>query len=135
MKKSQSDGKRPRLSELERQIMQIIWDKGKANSRQIKETFDEIRPLAINTILTVMRRLEKKNYIKEVPRIGRAKMYKPVVPREMVAKKSLRRLLEGLYRGSASSMVAQLLNTENIQEDELEGIRQMLDRKFKKKKR
>lgn len=135
MKKKKTRNERPKLSDLERQVMQIIWSLGKANSRQIKEVLDPERPLALNTIITVLKRLQTKDYIKEIPRIGRLKVYKPKVPREQVARRSLQSLLNGLYRGSAASMVAQLLKTENIKEDELEEIRRMLDENMDSRKK
>ena len=54
------------LSSLERRVMQVIWEKNKATSKEIKKALEPTKQLALSTILTILSRLEKKQYIKEI---------------------------------------------------------------------
>lgn len=121
------------LSELEREVMSIIWEKNRASSREIKEALEPERPLALTTILTVLSRLRKKNYIAEVPRLGRAQVFQPLVPRERVATKRIRGVLKHFFSGSPSSLVSHLLDHESIDASELIEIRRLLEEKMNKK--
>ena len=120
------------LSELEREVMSIIWEKKKVTSREIREALEPERPLALTTILTVISRLKKKKYILEVPSLGRSMVFKAAIPREKVAGNRLRGLLKQFFRGSPSSLVAHLLDSESISDDELKEIRGILEEKMEK---
>jgi predicted transcriptional regulator len=122
------------LSELEREVMTIIWQKGRASSREIKDALDASRPLALTTILTVLSRLRKKNYIAEVTRLGRAQVFKPLVPLEKVATKRIRGVLKHFFSGSPSSLVSHLLDHESMDDLELMEIRRLLEEKMNKKR-
>ena len=122
------------LSDLEREVMSIIWEKGRASSREIKEVLEPKRPRALTTILTVLSRLRKKNYITEIPRLGRARIFKPLVPRERVATRRIRNVLKHFFSGSPSSLVSHLLDHESIDDSELLEIRRLLEEKMNKKR-
>jgi len=123
------------LSELEQEIMNILWKKKKATSREIKEALEPEKSLALTTVLTMITRLKKKNYIKEVPSLGRAMMFTYCVPKKNVAEKRIRGLLKQFFSGSPSSLVAHLLDHEGISSEELTEIRRLIQNKTNNKRR
>jgi len=123
------------LSELERQVMSALWDRGRSTARDLREILEPEKPLALTTILTILARLRKKGYIIEVPRLGRSMVFAPLVPRKSVAQKCIRGLLKQFFSGSPSSLVAHLLESEKISDEELAEIRKRLEEKMKLTKR
>ena len=84
-------------------------------------------PLADTTIRTVLRNLRKKGYVEPVPTIERGMRLRPTVPREVVARRTLRELVEGFFGGSPRKALSFLLKDEAIDEDELAAIRRILE--------
>ena len=123
------------LTNLERQIMEVIWKLKKTTSKEIKEHLDAEKPLALTTILTVLARLMEKKYIKEIPSLGRTRVFQPIIPKESVAGKTLRKVIKQFFSGSPSELMAHLLKNENISEEELGEIRNLLETKYKKEKK
>ena len=78
-----------KLSKLELQILEALWAHGKAAIREIQECFPEPRP-AYTTIQTTVYRMEKKNAVRRVRKIGNADIFEPMVARD-VAWRRIRR--------------------------------------------
>ena len=119
------------LSDLERDVMMVLWSKNLATSRQIKEELDASRPLALTTILTILARLKKKNYIEEIPSTGRAMVFRPLVPREPILRKNIRGILAKFFSGSPSSLVSHLLHDELVSREELIEIKKLIEARIK----
>ena len=130
-KTKENDGAKE-LSELERMVMQIVWEKGRVTAKQVKEALDETKSLALTTILTVLSRLKEKRYIKEVPSLGRSAVFQAIVPKEKVAFKTVRRVLMQFFSDSPSTLMAHLLKNEDITDEELAEIRRLLTTKTSK---
>ncbi len=122
------------LSDLEREVMGVIWKYTKATSRQIKEDLDSRRPLALTTILTILTRLKKKQYIEEVPSTGRAMVFSALVPRESIQKKSIHGVLSRFFSGSPASLVSHLLHEEIVNDVKLIEIRKILDERMNQRR-
>ena len=123
---------RPALSSLELEVMNAVWQLGDCTSAQVIEAFEKNRPLAPTTIRTVLTNLRNKGYIKPIPTIGRGFMFRPTVPRESVARRSLRELLTSLFGNSPRQAIAYLLDDANVTQDELDEIRRMIDERKRK---
>jgi BlaI family penicillinase repressor len=123
--------KRPPLSPLELEIMNVIWDLGEPTSGDVVDAFNKIRPLAPTTIRTVMTKIEEKGYLQRVPTTERALRYRASSPREAVATQSLRQLVGRLFGGSSKLAIAQLLADENVDAEELGEIQKMIRRRKK----
>jgi predicted transcriptional regulator len=122
------------LSALETEVMNAVWDLGEATSAEIVDAVAEHRPLAPTTIRTVLAKIEEKGYVTRVPTTERALRYRPSLPREAVAKQSLRHMVGRLFGGSSKLAIAQLLADEKLVDDELEEIQKMLNRRRKEKR-
>jgi predicted transcriptional regulator len=98
--------KRPRLTRLELQILEILWRHGKASIREIQEGFPEPRP-AYTTVQTTVYRLERKKAVRRVRKISNAHIFEPTVARDLTRRRLLDEILS-FFGGRAQPMMAQL---------------------------
>jgi predicted transcriptional regulator len=69
----------PKLTKLERRVMEAAWACGRASIREILEAFPEPRP-AYTTVQTIVYRLEEKKAIRRVRKVSNAHIFEPVLP-------------------------------------------------------
>ena len=119
-----------RLTPLEAVIMDCVWDLSRATVRQVQEHLQPARPLAYNTVLTMMGILREKGFLRS-RREGRADVYQPCVTREQVGRRSLRDLCDRFFAGSAHGLVSELLDSERLSTDEIRAIRREVNRKLR----
>ena len=118
-----------RLTPLESLIMNCLWDRSRATVREVQEILEPVKPMAYNTVLTMMRILREKGFLTS-ERQGRSDVYSPAVPREDVARHSLRDLLDRFFSGSATALVSQLLDSEEMDVEKIREIRQEVDKRL-----
>jgi predicted transcriptional regulator len=115
------------LTEAELRLMDVIWEKGSATVAEVAEALPQDLHLAYNTVLTTLRILESKGYLKHgKAKEGRAFVYRPVVSRDDASRSALRHLLRRFFGNSAEALVLNLLDDERLSEAELERIRALL---------
>ena len=119
-------GNLKKLSDLETEVMAVVWELEDCSSNQVIEAFAKRRKLAPTTIRTVLKNIEKKGYLKRVPSLERGHRFRPAVKREAVAEHSLRRLVANLFNDSPRLAVAYLLKDERLAEEDLREIRRLL---------
>jgi predicted transcriptional regulator len=119
--------KSPNLTEAELRLMDVIWEKGSATVAEVAEALPKDLNLAYNTVLTTLRILENKGYLKHVKaKEGRAFVYCAVVSRDDASRSALRHLLRRFFANSAEALVLNLLGDDRLSEEELERIRERL---------
>ena len=118
-----------RLTPLEAVIMDCVWDLSHATVRQVQERLKPTKPMAYNTVLTMMRILRDKGFL-ESRREGRMDLYSPRVSREQMGRRSLRELLDRFFEGSAAALVTQLLESAGPDSDEVRAIRREVNSKL-----
>jgi BlaI family penicillinase repressor len=114
-----------RLGRLELQIMSVVWDKGSATVHDVKEALSRGRKPAYSTILTMMRKLEAKGYLKHDV-ADRTYVYRATISREQARHSLLGDLLERVFEGSPSLLVSSLVEQNHVTEDELREIRKLI---------
>lgn len=122
----------PKLTKLELQILEALWAHGKASVREVQEAFPEPRP-AYTTIQTTVYRLEGKQAVRRVRKIGNADIFEPTIPRDVTRNKLLDEILS-FFGGRAQPMMAQLAEAGKLTLDdvrELEKTIRKLDRQHK----
>ena len=123
-------GKRTdRLTPLESQIMDSVWELSSATVRQVQEHLEPSRPMAYNTVLTMMRILRSKGFLTS-RRDGRADVYTPAVSRRQMARRSLREVLDRFFAGSPTALVSQLIDDADMAPDQIQAIRREVDSKL-----
>jgi len=114
------------LSRLEGVIMGVLWDHTQSTAKEIRETLLDTKPLAHTTVLTVLSRLQEKGYIREVPSLGRSLMFRPIVPKEEIARSSVVEVLSRFFGNSPERLLAHLVEENDITGDDLERLRKRL---------
>ena len=127
MPRQKSD--RKNLTPLETLIMNSLWENSPAGVRQVQERLESIKPMAYNTVLTMMRILREKGFLTS-ERNGRSDLYRPVVTRDQMGQRSVRDLIESFFAGSAEALVSQVLATQTLTDEEMEAIRAELERRM-----
>ena len=121
-----------RLGRLELQIMNVVWDKGRATVHDVKDALSRGRKPAYSTILTMMRKLEAKGYLEHDVR-DRTYVYHPTITQKAVRHGVLGDLLERLFEGSPSLLVSSLVEQNRTSEKELREIQKLIRTKEKSK--
>jgi predicted transcriptional regulator len=117
-----------RLGRLELQIMNVVWEHGKATVHDVKDAISKGRKPAYSTILTMMRKLEAKGYLKHEVR-ERTYVYRAAVCREAVEHGLVGDLVERLFGGSASLLVSSLVEQDRVSEKELQAIQKLIEKR------
>ena len=113
------------LTEAELPIMEVLWDKGVATVGDVAEGLSKDRAVAYNTVLTLMRILERKGYVQHT-KDGRAFVYQPVVGRGEASRTAVRQLLTRFFNDSPELLVLNLLHDETIDEQEIGRLRGLI---------
>jgi len=114
------------LTEAELRIMQVLWEKGSATVQQVLEALPTSKPLAYNSVLTIVRILEKKECVKHL-KDGRAHVYTPLLNREDATRSEIKHLVSRFFDNSRELLVLNLLNEEGLDKEELARLRKMLE--------
>jgi len=121
-----------RLGRMELQIMKAVWECGTATVHDVKAALSRGRKKpAYSTVLTMMRKLENKGYLKHKVE-GRAYVYRATISRRMASGNMLGDMLDRLFDGSAQMLVSSLIDQRRIGAKELKEIRKMVREKSAK---
>lgn len=115
----------PALTDAELRIMRVLWDRGRATVGEVVDSIEGPDKPAYNSILTVLRILEKKGYVTH-EKDGRAFVYLPVVDRSQARQRAVSQLVARFFNGSPEALVLDLLGHEHPTEDERTRIRHLL---------
>lgn len=122
------------LTEAELRIMNIVWMKEKATVADVTASLPRDLNLAYNTVLTTMRILEKKGFLKHAKaKEARAFVYRPVVGRMEATRSAVRHLLSRFFGDSAGALVLNLLEDDVLDDTELKSIRKLMQEKGARK--
>ncbi len=116
----------PTLTEAELRIMNVLWPLGSGTVQQVLESLPGKPELAYNSVLTTIRILEKKGYIKHV-KDGRAHVYVPVVARQDASRSEIRHLVSRFFKDSHEQLVLNVLEDRGLDPKELKRLREMLE--------
>ena len=122
-----------RLSKLELRIMDILWTRGSLPIREVQEAFPEPDRPAYTTIQTTIYRMEEKQAVRRLKKIGNAHIFEPLIDREETRGSLIDDILR-MFGGTARPMMAHLVETGKLTMDdvkEAEKLIKSLDRKRK----
>jgi predicted transcriptional regulator len=115
----------PTLTDGELRLMRVLWDKGEASVGQIVTALKEKPTPAYNTVLTLLRILERKGYVTH-RKDGRAFVFLPTVDRSNARKTALKSLVNRFFEGSPRLLVLNLLEDEQLAAEALNEIKQRI---------
>lgn len=116
----------PALSPSETEILRLVWQVGKATVQEVCDSLPARRRIAYATVQTLLRRLEKKGYLKHDMR-GKAHVFFPAVKREAVIKRSVGDFLERLFGGDPIPLMQYLAEHGKINAEDVEKLKQLTD--------
>lgn len=117
--------KSPTLTEAEVKLMNVLWARGASTVHDVLDALPADPPLAYSTVLTTLRILEDKGYLKH-KKDGRAFLYVPRVPREQAQRSAMRLLLSRFFENSAEQLVLNILKHEKLDAAELRRLRRTI---------
>ena len=113
------------LTEAELRIMDVLWLKGSGTVQQVLDSLAQKPTLAYNSVLTTIRILEKKGYVKH-SKDGRAHIYEPLVGRKEATRDEIRHLVGRFFRNSHEQLVLNILEDRGLEQQEIDRLRKML---------
>jgi BlaI family penicillinase repressor len=123
----------PKLSKLELQIMQVLWDRGALSIREIQEGFPENDRPAYTTIQTTVYRLETKKAVQRVKKISNAHIFEATVSRQSAQRRLIDDLL-GLFGGRSQPVMAHLIEAGKLTMDDVKEAERLLKELSRKEK-
>lgn len=115
------------LGERELDVMAALWRDGPGTVAEVRDRLPD--GLAYNTVLTILRNLEGKQFVGHTAE-GRTFRYFPAVTEHAVSSSALSRLVGKLFRGSALRAVANLVEQDSLSRDELRDLHRLLDERL-----
>jgi predicted transcriptional regulator len=108
----------PKLSKLELQIMEALWNRGPCSVRQIQESFPAKKRPAYTTVQTMVYRLEAKKALRRIKKIATALIFEAAVSRKAAERKLIDDLL-GLFGGRSRPIMAHLIESGTLTLDDV----------------
>ena len=114
------------LTEAELRLMDVLWQSGPSTVQQVLEALPGESPLAYNSVLTTIRILEKKGYVRHI-KDGRAYIYRALIEREEASRSEIRHLAHRFFQNSREMLVLNILEDRGVDAEELNRLRQLFE--------
>ena len=123
----------PKLTKLEHQIMEALWNRGASSVREIQEAFPEKDRPAYTTVQTMVYRLEAKKAITRVKKIGNAHVFAAAISRSAAQRRLIDELLS-FFGGRIQPVVAHLIESGKLTLDDVDEAKRALRKLARKDK-
>ena len=120
--------KLPAVSPAETEILRIVWQLGQGTVQKVCDRLPSKRKITYATVQTLLRRLEKKGYIKHRNE-GKAHVFSAAVKSEDVIKRSVGDFLERLFGGDVVPLIQYLAEHGKIDADDIEKLKEQINNK------
>jgi predicted transcriptional regulator len=120
------------LTHPEAELMEILWQQGPSTVAEALAGFDD--ELAYTTVLTMLRTLETKGYVRHSTE-GKAHRYEAAVARDGAQRSALRSLARKLFKGSTELLLSHLVADDKLTDAEIKRLRSLLDERARAGKR
>ncbi len=117
-------------TELELEILKVLWRDGESSVRHVKQALKSFRKLAHTSVMTMMLIMTEKGYLKR-RRKSNYYIYKPLITDKAISSGMLGDIVDRLFDGSATAAMVNLLETGDIDKAELAKLRKLIMRKGK----
>ena len=116
----------PTLTPQELAIMKVVWRLDKATVRDVYEALRDVRPVAYTTVMTMMKILEDKGYLKKTL-VDRAHVYRPAQRRQQVVGAMLRDFLDRVFDGAPDALLLHLAKDSKLTEKQRRMVEQLIE--------
>ncbi len=113
------------LTPLELELMKIVWHQGQVTVRDVYETLLARRRIAYTTVMTMMRVLERKGYVR-AQRENRAYLYRPTRPERQVLRSMVREFVDRVFNGSAHPLLVHLVEDRKLSPEQVEELERLI---------
>jgi len=114
------------LTAAELRLMDILWEKSEATVTEVMEALPQDPPLAYNTVLTTLRILERKGYVRH-QKNSRAFRFIPIVDHRQASQSAVSYVVSRFFRNSPKALVLRILEDQKLDPQQLQRLRQMID--------
>ncbi len=121
MPRTKSEG----LTEVEQRVMEVLWTSGNGTVGEVLAAVKSPKPLAFNTVQTILRILEQKGFVRHAEE-GRAFRYFALVNRTQASRSAVQSVVRRFF-GSPGKLALNLLQSEDLTAEELAHIRRLVD--------
>ncbi len=115
-------------TELELEILKILWRDGPSNVRHVRDALAGFRDLAYTSVMTIMTIMARKGYVKRKKAEG-GYVYRAAISAESTTRGMLRDLVDRAFDGSAAALMVNLLETGDLDAEELRRLRELINQK------
>ena len=114
------------LTPQELEIMKLVWQRGAATVRDVYEVLLQRRKIAYTTVMTMMKILETKGYLKK-RRQDRAFLYRPAHPKSQIIGGMIREFIDRVFNGSVEPLLVHLVKSRHLNEKDLQKIVRLVE--------
>jgi predicted transcriptional regulator len=114
------------LTPQELAIMKVVWRLQKTTVRDVHHALNQQRPLAYTTVMTMMRILEEKGYLKKVV-VERAHVYRPAKPRHQVVGAMVRDFVDRVFDGASDALLVHLARDNKLTDKQREMVKRLIE--------
>lgn len=117
----------PGLSAAQREIMEIVWERGEVSASDVREILSQTRAVARNTVRTLLERMEEKGWLTHREE-GRTYLYSAAQPRPVAIGQAVLNVVDHVCGGSPEVLLSALLDHRGLTAAELSRIRSLLEK-------
>jgi predicted transcriptional regulator len=122
------------FGELQRAVIEAVWELGEATVRQVWKRLCRQKELAYTTVLTAMQRLERDGWLKHRVE-GKKHVYLPTRTRAQAGAGSVRKFVQRMFNGNALVLFRQLVEEGQLSDQELQELQQLINEKRRERRR
>ena len=113
------------LTEAELRLMKVLWSRGESAVSDMVTAVADASPLAYTSVLTTVRILEKKGYVRH-RQLGRAFLYSACVAEQEAGQSEVRHMLQRFFGNSREQLLLSLLGDSEVSPDELRRLKEAI---------
>lgn len=118
------------LTPVEHELMEILWKLGQGTVRDVIARLPKDRDLAYTSVSTILRILQQKKILTAI-KTGKQHVYQPILTKDKFAAHTVKTMVKHVFSGNSVSMVAHLVDTNNLSIEEIDAIQKLLESKKK----
>ncbi len=119
------------LTEAEWKIMEVLWDHNPRSMPEITKILEPTTEWTRHTVITLLKRMQDKGSI-SIDESGSVKMYSPRISKELASTEQTKRFLSRVFSGKASLLINNLVDSGELELEEMQNLLEMMKNKGKK---
>jgi BlaI family transcriptional regulator, penicillinase repressor len=121
-------------TKLELEILKILWKEHPATVGEVRETLaGQGRDLAYTSVMTMLTIMTRKRYLSRVKQKG-SYLYTPILTEKSASQNLLRDIVDRVFEGSMTAVLINLLETSDVDPEELKQLRALINQKIEEDK-